>query len=143
MWLGFRAGPCSSRCSGCRSRCPPTRMAGQRRSSRGAAILMRHALAPGTGDPADFALDDCSTQRNLSDEGRAQARMIGEAFASRGIRIDEVLTSQWCRCRETGGASGSRARPGLSAAELLLPGSLHRRCADGGNSRLSRQPPGR
>ena len=67
----------------------------------GAVLLMRHALAPGTGDPANFTLDDCSTQRNLSDAGREQARRIGEAFKERGIEIDEVLTSQWCRCRET------------------------------------------
>jgi phosphohistidine phosphatase SixA len=67
----------------------------------GVVFLMRHALAPGTGDPANFALDDCSTQRNLNDAGRDQARRIGEAFRSRGIGVDFVLTSQWCRCRET------------------------------------------
>ena len=67
----------------------------------GAFALMRHALAPGTGDPAGFDLSDCSTQRTLSDEGRAQARRIGAAFAERGIAFDAVLTSQWCRCRET------------------------------------------
>ncbi|MGI9437343.1 MAG: histidine phosphatase family protein [Geminicoccaceae bacterium] len=62
---------------------------------------MRHGLAPGTGDPANFDLGDCSTQRNLNDRGRAQARATGEAFKSRGIEMDLVLTSQWCRCRET------------------------------------------
>lgn len=62
---------------------------------------MRHALAPGTGDPADFELEDCTTQRNLSDQGREQARRIGDAFEQRGIQVDQVLTSQWCRCRET------------------------------------------
>ncbi len=67
----------------------------------GAIILMRHALAPGTGDPADLDLADCRTQRNLSDEGRVQARTIGDAFKERGIDIEKVLTSQWCRCRET------------------------------------------
>lgn len=67
----------------------------------GAVLLMRHALAPGTGDPATFDLDDCTTQRNLDDQGRAQAAAIGEAFRERGILIDQVLTSQWCRCRET------------------------------------------
>jgi phosphohistidine phosphatase SixA len=67
----------------------------------GAVLLMRHALAPGTGDPADFELGDCSTQRNLSDQGREQARRIGEALRRNGIAIDPVLTSQWCRCRET------------------------------------------
>jgi len=67
----------------------------------GTVALMRHALAPGTGDPADFALDDCTTQRNLDERGRAQARAIGAAFRARGIAVDRVLTSQWCRCRET------------------------------------------
>lgn len=67
----------------------------------GAVAIMRHALAPGTGDPADFALGDCGTQRNLDARGREQARKIGEAFRTRGIAFDRVLTSQWCRSRET------------------------------------------
>ncbi len=67
----------------------------------GTVGLMRHALAPGTGDPARFRLGDCSTQRNLDDRGRAQSRAIGAEIRARGITIDRVLTSQWCRCRET------------------------------------------
>jgi phosphohistidine phosphatase SixA len=67
----------------------------------GAVFLMRHALAPGTGDPAHFDVDDCATQRNLNDVGRDQARRIGQAFRERGLAVDQVLTSQWCRCRET------------------------------------------
>lgn len=67
----------------------------------GAIAIMRHALAPGTGDPADFEVDDCSTQRNLDERGRAQARAIGEAFRANGIAVDRVLTSQWCRCLDT------------------------------------------
>lgn len=63
--------------------------------------VMRHALAPGTGDPANFALGDCSTQRNLSDEGRGQARRIGERFRAEGLESAVVLSSQWCRCLET------------------------------------------
>ena len=59
--------------------------------------IMRHAHAPGTGDPAKFALDDCATQRNLDAGGEAQARKIGAA----GVTVDRVLTSQWCRCRDT------------------------------------------
>lgn len=66
-----------------------------------AVALMRHALAPGTGDPAGFRLGDCSTQRNLSDDGRAQARAIGERFRANGIDQAEVRSSQWCRCLET------------------------------------------
>lgn len=64
-------------------------------------VLIRHATAPGVGDPPDFRLDDCSTQRNLSDEGRAEARRIGDEFRARHIRIGLVLMSQWCRTRET------------------------------------------
>ena len=64
-------------------------------------VLIRHALAPGGGDPANFTVDDCSTQRNLSDEGRAQAVAIGELFRANGIASARVLSSQWCRCLET------------------------------------------
>ena len=63
--------------------------------------LMRHALAPGTGDPENFSLDDCTTQRNLSNAGRDQAVKIGTRFKQAGINEAEVYTSQWCRCRET------------------------------------------
>ena len=66
-----------------------------------AFAIMRHALAPGTGDPDNFKVGDCSTQRNLSDTGRKQAREIGARFRSNGITKANVLTSQWCRCRET------------------------------------------
>lgn len=64
-------------------------------------VLLRHAIAPGTGDPANFQLNDCSTQRNLSEAGRQQAREIGEAFRDRNIPVTKVLSSQWCRCLET------------------------------------------
>lgn len=67
----------------------------------GAIAIMRHALAPGTGDPAEFRLEDCATQRNLDARGRAQARAIGQAFRERGITFDGVHASQWCRTRET------------------------------------------
>ena len=67
----------------------------------GVAILLRHALAPGIGDPPDFKLDDCSTQRNLSESGRQQARLIGTTFRERQVNLQKVYTSEWCRCRET------------------------------------------
>lgn len=67
----------------------------------GTHALMRHAIAPGTGDPPDFRLGDCSTQRVLDEAGRAQARRIGEAIRDRGIEVDVVLTSRWCRAEET------------------------------------------
>lgn len=66
-----------------------------------AAALLRHALAPGTGDPAGFRLDDCATQRNLSAAGRDQARAIGERLRGQGIAQAQVYSSQWCRCLET------------------------------------------
>lgn len=67
----------------------------------GVHAIMRHALAPGTGDPQNFKLEECSTQRNLDDRGRAQSGAIGAAIKEAGIVFDQVLTSQWCRCRET------------------------------------------
>lgn len=65
------------------------------------AALIRHANAPGTGDPSAFRLDDWSTQRNLDETGRAQARAMGAAFRQRGIIPSRILTSQWRRCSET------------------------------------------
>ncbi|MCU0832122.1 MAG: histidine phosphatase family protein [Rhizobiaceae bacterium] len=78
-----------------------TEAAWSKLANGGHTILLRHAIAPGTGDPAGFKLDDCSTQRNLSAEGRTQAQRIGARIAARGIRIERVLTSQWCRARDT------------------------------------------
>ena len=66
-----------------------------------AIAIMRHALAPGFGDPANFDVKDCSTQRNLSDEGRAQAERIGKLFREYGITQVRVVSSQWCRSLET------------------------------------------
>ena len=76
-----------------------TRLA--RLAQPGIAAIMRHALAPGSGDPASFALDDCATQRNLDARGRAQARAVGAAVRAAGAAVDRVLASQWCRCRDT------------------------------------------
>lgn len=67
----------------------------------GHVALIRHALAPGNFDPAGFRLDDCTTQRNLSAEGRAQATRIGDLFRGHGIAAAAVHASQWCRCLET------------------------------------------
>jgi len=63
--------------------------------------IMRHAIAPGTGDPASFTLGDCATQRNLDDRGRSQARAIGAALRAAGVSVTKVLSSQWCRSAET------------------------------------------
>lgn len=67
----------------------------------GHVVLLRHALAPGTGDPAEFTLGDCTTQRNLSAQGRDQAARIGDRFRANGISDALVYTSEWCRCRDT------------------------------------------
>jgi broad specificity phosphatase PhoE len=68
--------------------------------------LLRHAIAPGTGDPPQFTLERCDTQRNLSDRGREQARKIGNRFRENGIDNARLLSSQWCRCLETAGLLG-------------------------------------
>ena len=67
----------------------------------GKLIFIRHAYAPGSGDPDNFNLNDCSTQRNLSKEGKKQAKYIGEFFKNKKIKVDKVLSSEWCRCKET------------------------------------------
>ena len=64
-------------------------------------ILIRHALAPGGGDPEGFKLKDCSTQRNLNQAGIDQSKKIGKLFKKNKVLIDQVLTSQWCRCKDT------------------------------------------
>jgi len=68
---------------------------------KGYVLLMRHALAPGVGDPANFRVGDCSTQRNLNDEGRQDAREIGQWLKQREVKILRVESSRWCRAKET------------------------------------------
>ena len=64
-------------------------------------IFIRHSLAPGGGDPVGFKIDDCKTQRNLDQKGINQSKKIGKIFKKNKIPIDQVLTSQWCRCKDT------------------------------------------
>lgn len=68
----------------------------------GHVALLRHAIAPGTGDPDNFVIGDCGTQRNLSDRGRGQAERIGARLRANGIDRARVFSSQWCRCVDTG-----------------------------------------
>lgn len=82
----------------------------------GHVLLLRHAIAPGTGDPAAMRLGDCTTQRNLDAAGRAQAQAIGAALRQAGIVQARVFASQWCRTRET--------------AELLALGPVFERPAE-------------
>ena len=67
----------------------------------GKLIFIRHAYAPGGGDPENFNINECSTQRNLSESGKIQSRKIGNFFTDNRIKIDNVYSSEWCRCKET------------------------------------------
>jgi len=79
----------------------------QVRHGRGVVVLLRHAqTVPGTGDPPGFRLDDCATQRNLSDAGLAQARQTGDRFRAQRVDIAAVRSSEYCRCRDTAVALG-------------------------------------
>ena len=64
-------------------------------------VFIRHAIAPGNGDPNNFDINDCSTQRNLDKNGIAQSKKIGLFFKNNKIKIDKVLSSEWCRCKDT------------------------------------------
>jgi phosphohistidine phosphatase SixA len=79
----------------------------------GAVALIRHANAPGTGDPPGLRLGDCATQRNLDDRGRSQAARIGARFAEQGVAIGAALTSEWCRAVDT----AALAFPGRNRTE--------------------------
>jgi broad specificity phosphatase PhoE len=83
----------------------------ERLRAGGVAVLVRHAAAPGNYDPPGFRLDDCATQRNLSEEGRAQAQRLGAEVRRRGIEIAEVRSSRWCRARETAALAFGRYEP--------------------------------
>jgi broad specificity phosphatase PhoE len=85
----------------------------------GAVVVLRHSYAPGAFDPPDARLDDCSTQRNLDDNGRAQAQRIGEAFRRQSIAVGAVLSSPRCRCLDT-----ARLAFGKVEAWDALQGSL-------------------
>lgn len=80
--------------------------------SGGVMVLMRHAATnPGIGDPPDFSLGDCATQRNLSEAGRRQARAIGAAFTQHGVNPGAIWSSRWCRCLDTAKLAFGRAQP--------------------------------
>ena len=78
----------------------------------GLLLFMRHANAPGVGDPDNFRVEDCSTQRNLSERGRAQAMEVGARLKREGVTWASVQSSRWCRCLDT-------ARLAFGAAEPL------------------------
>jgi phosphohistidine phosphatase SixA len=68
---------------------------------KGYVLLLRHTIAPGVGDPENFKLNDCSTQRNLSQVGRDDAKAVGDWLKRRDIKISRVESSRWCRAKET------------------------------------------
>jgi broad specificity phosphatase PhoE len=85
----------------------------------GQVVAIRHTqTAQGSGDPPGFKLDDCATQRNLNDEGRAQARRMGAAFRDKGIPIAAVISSPWCRCLETARLAFGEAEPWSALSNL-------------------------
>ncbi len=77
----------------------------------GVVVALRHALAPGTFDPPGMRIGACGTQRNLNDEGRAQAQRIGAWFTALGLQPAAVLSSPWCRCLDTARSAFGRAEP--------------------------------
>lgn len=87
----------------------------------GAVLIIRHAeTVPGIGDPPGFRIDDCATQRNLSEAGRAQAVVMGRKLAERGVAVTRVESSRWCRCTET----ARLAFPRLPVADLAALNSF-------------------
>lgn len=113
----------------------------ERLKTGGHILLVRHALAPGSGDPKHFKIGDCSTQRNLDERGRAQASSIGDWLRAKGIASARVYSSQWCRCLET-----ARLMRLGSVKELPALNSFYERIEDREpnisalNVFLSRQP---
>ena len=93
----------------------------------GTVVILRHSYAPGGFDPPDSKLDDCTTQRNLDDNGRSQARRIGEAFRSHGITVGAVRSSPRCRCLDTARLAFGKAEPWLVLGGALNDRDLRQR----------------
>ena len=93
----------------------------------GAVVVLRHSYAPGAFDPPDAKLEDCSTQRNLDANGRAQARRIGEGFRQQGIEVGTVLSSPRCRCLDTARLAFGRVEAWAPLGGALNDAELRRR----------------
>ena len=112
-----------------------------RLNAAGHILMIRHALAPGNGDPPNFKIGDCATQRNLDDTGRDQARSIGVWLRKNGVTSARVYSSQWCRCLET-----ARLLNLGPVQELAALNSFYERTQDRGpnlralNDFISQQP---
>lgn len=93
----------------------------------GVVVLMRHAVTPpGVGDPPGMKVDDCSTQRNLTDEGRRHAKLIGEAWRAHGVQPDRVMSSPMCRCLETARLAFGRVDSSQPVTNALLEPDMAR-----------------
>lgn len=108
----------------------------------GQVVLLRHALTtPGVGDPEGMALADCATQRNLSDEGRAHAKQLGEAIRARAVPVGQLLSSPWCRCQETARlAFGKEPQSSVALSNLFGRGDLQGRQVAQMRALVSRKP---
>jgi phosphohistidine phosphatase SixA len=93
----------------------------------GSVVVLRHSYAPGGFDPPDARLEDCSTQRNLDENGRAQAARIGEAFRKNAVAVGKVLSSPRCRCLDTARLAFGRAQPWEVLQGALNETELRRR----------------
>ena len=93
----------------------------------GSVVVLRHSYAPGSFDPPDARLDDCATQRNLDEAGRAQAGRIGEAFRQHGITVGRVLSSPRCRCLDTARLAFGKVEPWGALQGALRDAELRRR----------------
>lgn len=97
-------------------------------SQGGFVLMMRHAITvPGVGDPQGFRIDQCGTQRNLSDIGRAQAKRIGQDLAQAGIKFSAVRSSQWCRCIDTAKIAFAQATPWKALNSFFADRSTQRK----------------
>ncbi len=104
---------------------------------------MRHATAPGTDDPPGFQLDDCATQRLLSDRGRAEARATGAALREAGLAFAPLWSSRWCRCLETAALLNLGPVEPLPALDSVFAGRSDRAAQTAGVlRRLGALPPG-
>ena len=96
-------------------------------------LVIRHAATvPGIGDPPGFRVDDCATQRNLSEDGRRDARALGARLTAAGVAFDQVLSSRWCRCQET-------ARLAFPRHEVRVLEALNSFFADGSTAQAQTQ----
>jgi phosphohistidine phosphatase SixA len=92
----------------------------------GSVVVLRHSYAPGSFDPPDAKLEDCTTQRNLDEGGRAQARRIGEAFRQNAVAVGKVLSSPRCRCLDTARLAFGQAEPWAVLQGSLSDSALRR-----------------